>query len=258
MEGTAGIYIGQSYVGNGSASETIKIRYNRASNIDGRVYGGKDFAQFVQFNFRNPIRHAEISWNQIINDPDKSAVEDNINMHNSRGTSDSPIRIHNNYIQGAFPVPSTIREYSGGGIITDGDGDINICPAYIEAYDNHLVGLGNYAMGIAGGNNIRYHHNKAINAATFADNSQYKTVNTALWSKDYYLRNTTFSNSVDNNTVAAVCWGYINNRYDISVAQGADFRDNNFLPNPITRQMEQDEFTNWGKSSSSTVSCSGQ
>lgn len=167
MENTAGIYIGQSYEGNGTSSETIKIRYNVAKNIDGRVYGGTTFAQFVQFNFKKPINHAEVAWNQVINTPNNSAVEDNINIHNSRGTQASPIRIHNNYIEGAYPVQAESKSYSGGGIITDGDGDINTCPAYIEAHDNHLVGLGNYSMGIAGGNNIRYHHNRAVNAATF-------------------------------------------------------------------------------------------
>ncbi|MDX5437731.1 MAG: glycosyl hydrolase, partial [Pontibacter sp.] len=78
----AGIYIGQSYEGNGTSSETIKIRYNIAKNIDGRVYGGTTFAQFVQFNFRKNISHAEVAWNQVINTPNNSAVEDNINIHN--------------------------------------------------------------------------------------------------------------------------------------------------------------------------------
>ncbi|WP_299759213.1 PA14 domain-containing protein [uncultured Pontibacter sp.] len=245
MENTAGIYIGQSYEGNGSSSETIKIRYNIAKNIDGRVYGGTTFAQFVQFNFRNNISHAEVAWNQVINAPNNSAVEDNINIHNSRGTKSSPIRIHNNYIEGAFPMPAESKNYSGGGIITDGDGDINTCPAYIEAHDNQLIGLGNYSMGIAGGNNIRYHHNRAVNAATFENGAKYGMYTSGLWSNDYYKKNTTFSNSVDNNVVGIVAWGYVNNRNDISVADFASFASNSFLPNPISKQTEKSEFSNW-------------
>ncbi len=246
MESTAGIYIGTRYEGNGSTSQTVRVRYNIAKNIDGRVYGGdKEHSQFLQFNFKGAIRHAEIAWNQITNEADKSLVEDNINIYNTRGTSDNPIRIHNNYIQGAFPVSASSTKYSGGGIITDGNAGISDCPAYIEAYENHLVGLGNYAMGIAGGNNIRYHHNRAVNAATFVNGSRYQMYTSGFWSKDYYRQNTTFANSVDNNVVGIVAWGYKDNRNDISVAENASFKSNTFLPNPITLQTEKDEFSRW-------------
>lgn len=246
MESTAGIYLGTRYEGDNSSSQGVRIRYNIAKNIDGRVYGGdREHSQFVQFNFKGAIRHAEIAWNQVINEADKSLVEDNINMYNSRGMSGSPIKIHNNYIQGAYPIAASGKQYSGGGIITDGDGDINNCPAYIEAHDNHLVGLGNYSMGIAGGNNIRYHHNRAVNAATFDNGSRYNMYTSGYWSKDYYRKNTTFANSVDNNVMGIVAWGYTNNRNDISVAENADFKNNTALPNPITKQTEKDEYNLW-------------
>ncbi|CAM3675082.1 PA14 domain-containing protein [Pontibacter korlensis] len=246
MESTAGIYAGTRYEGDNSSSEGIRIRYNVAKNIDGRVYGGdKEHSQFVQFNFKGAIRHAEVAWNQVINEADKSLVEDNINIYNTRGFAGSPIRIHNNYIQGAYPAPANGTKYSGGGIITDGDAGINDCPAYIEAYENQLIGLGNYSMGIAGGNNIRYHHNRAVNAATFDNGSKYSMYTSGLWSKDYYHQNTTFANSVDNNVVGIVAWGYNNNRNDVSVAENADFKNNTFLPNPITKQSEKDEFSMW-------------
>ncbi len=247
MESTAGIYIGTRYEGDGTPSETIRIRYNIAKNIDGRIYGGdKDHSQFVQFNFKNAIRNAEIAWNEVTNEADKSLVEDNINIHNTRGTSDSPIRIHNNMIYGAFPIPSNATQFSGGGIIADGDGDINNCPAYIDAYENHLVGLGNYSMGIASGNNIRYHHNRAVNAATHANGTNYSMNTSGLWSKDYNRKGTTFSNTVDNNVLGVLAWGqYHSYRNDISVAENADFRQNTLLPNPISKQTETDELARW-------------
>ncbi|MCJ8166737.1 PA14 domain-containing protein [Pontibacter sp. E15-1] len=248
MENTAGIYIGKSYEGNGSASETIKIRYNIAKNIDGRVYGGTSMAQFVQFNFKNSIRHAEIAWNQVTNEADKSQVEDNISMHNSRGTSDSPIRIHNNMIYGAFPIPSTASQYAGGGIIADGDGGINECPAYIDAYENHLVGLGNYSMGIAAGHDIRYHHNTAVNAATYENGNSFKMNTSGFWSKDYNRLGTTFSNTIDNNVIGVLAWGpHRSYRNDISVAENADFKNNTLLPNPISKNTEKDELKRWDK-----------
>ncbi|MHA6250291.1 PA14 domain-containing protein, partial [Pontibacter sp. CAU 1760] len=248
MESTAGIYIGTRYEGDGSKNETIRIRYNIAKNIDGRVYGGdKDHSQFVQFNFKGSIRHAEIAWNEVTNEADKSLVEDNINIHNSRGTSDSPIRIHNNLIYGAFPIPATSSKFSGGGIIADGDGDKNTCSAYIDAYENHLVGLGNYSMGIASGNNIRYHHNRSVNAAIFNNGNQYGMNTSGMWSKDYNRKGSTFDNTVDNNVIGVMAWGpdryYYRN--DISVAENADFRNNTLLPSPISKRTEQDELSRW-------------
>ncbi|NEM99181.1 PA14 domain-containing protein [Pontibacter burrus] len=248
MEHTAGIEIATNYTGNGTTNETIKIRYNKVKNIDGRVHNGQhSLTNFVGLNFKGAIRHAEIAWNQVINEPNNSLVEDNINIYNTKGTSDSPIKIHNNYIQGAYPIPANGSNYSGGGIITDGDGDISIAPAYVEAYENHLVGLGNYSMGMAGGNNLRYHRNRAINAATFADGSKYNMYTSGYWSNDYYKKNTTFNNSVDNNVMGIVAWDWPNNRNDISVQEYASFSNNTALPNPITRQTEADEFTRWNQ-----------
>ena len=248
MESTAGIYVGTRYEGNNTSGNAIRIRYNVAKNIDGRVYGGtKEHSQFVQFNFRGSIATAEIAWNQVINEAGNSLVEDNINMYNTQGVPGSPIRIHNNYIQGAYPVPHTASTgYSGGGIITDGDGDISIAPAHIEAHNNQLINLGNYCMGIAGGNNIRYHHNRAINSATFKDGTKFAMYTSGLWSKDYYKKNTTFNNSLDNNTVGITAWGYTNNRNDISVAENASFTNNTFLPaGAVPVATEAAEYTLW-------------
>ncbi|NDK55861.1 PA14 domain-containing protein [Pontibacter fetidus] len=245
MEGTAGIFVGEQYVGNGTTSESIKIRYNKAKNIDGRVQGDTDLVQFVQFNFRGDVRGAEIGWNQVINEPGKSAVEDNINLFNSRGTSDSPIRIHNNYIEGAYPNPATGNEYSGGGIISDTNAGLDQATRYVEAHDNHLVNLGNYSMGIAGGNNIRYHHNRAINSATFKDGTRFNMYTSGLWSADYYKMGTTFSNSIDNNVVGITAWGWDNNRNDFTVNQYASYSNNTNLSGTITLQTEAAEFELW-------------
>ena len=53
------------------------------------------------------VRHlagVEIAWNEVINEPGNSAVEDNISIYLSSGTPQSPIRIHDNFIRGAFPI----------------------------------------------------------------------------------------------------------------------------------------------------------
>ncbi|WP_238395784.1 glycosyl hydrolase [Pontibacter pudoricolor] len=245
LEGTAGISVGDNYRGNGTPGQTVKIRYNLVKNIDGRVYAGTVHSQFVQFNFRGSLPHAEIAWNQVINEPNRSLVEDNISIHNSRGTAASPIQIHNNYIQGAYPLFAADSSFSGGGILMDGDGDLKTCTAYVEAYENHLVNLGNYSMGIASGNNIRFHHNRAVNAATFKDAKRFSMYTSGIWCLDYYKKGTTFSNSIDNNIVGVMAWGWPDNRRDISDVKGAIVADNIHIPGIITRQLEVAEFTRW-------------
>ncbi|WP_162426778.1 PA14 domain-containing protein [Pontibacter pudoricolor] len=251
MESTTGIVLGDDYRGDGSPNQTIKIRYNKAKNIDGRVYGGKMHAQFVQFNYRGQVPHVEIAWNQVINEPNKSVKEDNINIYNSRGTPSSPIKIHNNYIQGAYPVNAQASSFSGGGILTDSDGNAERCPAFIEAHDNQLVNLGNYSMGIAAGHNIRYHHNRVINSATFDDGTRFNMYTSGVWSKDYEKTGITYSNSIDNNTLGVMAWNWPNDRRDISDMSGATAENNISLPGTITKQHERDEFTLWQQKLSS-------
>ncbi|WP_162425907.1 PA14 domain-containing protein [Pontibacter pudoricolor] len=251
MESTAGIGVGDDYRGNGTASQTIKIRYNKVKNIDGRVHGGKVHSQFVQFNYRGSVPNVEVAWNQVINEPNKSLVEDNINIFNSRGTSSSPIKIHNNYIQGAYPVDASGSSYSGGGILSDSDGNISTATAYIEGFENHLVNVGNYSMGIAGGNNIRYYNNRAINSATFDNGTRFNMYTSGFWSLDYYKMGTTFANSIDNNTVGVMAWGWPNDRRDISDMVGATQSNNTSISGVITKQHEVDEFNRWQQKLSS-------
>ena len=247
LENTAGIYLGQRYEGDGTPNNTVKIRYNKVRNIDGRIYNGMAIVQFVQFNYRGEAPHIEIAWNEVINEPDKSAVEDNINIYNSRGTASSPIRIHNNYIQGAFPFPANSEKYTGGGIITDSPGtDSTMATAYLKVYDNQLVGLGNYCLGIAGGNNIEMYRNRAIVSARFPDGTLYKCWSGGIWAKDYYKLNSTFNNQMHHNVLGTMgqtgTW-----RNDIldSTFLAASTYDNIILEGIITTTHEEEEYKTW-------------
>ncbi len=247
LEHTAGVAVGDNYKGDGSPENTIRIRFNIAKNIDGRIHDSTLHSQFVQFNFRGEVPHVEVAWNQIINEPDRSLVEDNISIFNSRGTPSSPIRIHNNFIQGAYPISRTDTTYTGGGILAEGDGSKDTCTAYVEAFENHLVNLGNYSMGIAGGNNIRYYNNRAINSATFSNGSRFPIYTSGFWSLDYYKKGTTHSNSIERNTIGIMAWGWPENRRDLSDMKGAEAENNTFIPGKITRQHEKAEFMTWQK-----------
>jgi hypothetical protein len=250
MENTAGIYIGDAYKGDSSPDNTIKIRYNKAKNIDGRIHDGRYLSQFVQFNFRNPIQHAEIAWNEVINEPNKSLVEDNINLSNSRGTPASPIRIHNNFIQGAYPYPADSKEFSGGGIIADswyedGMGDPKeVATAHVKVYDNQTVNLGNYNYAIAGGNNIEVFNNRAVNAARFENGEKFKMWTQGLYGYDFYKKNSTFNNTFHNNVIGIMGQeGRNDNHYfpDGTVHE----HSNTFIRGEVTKQSERAEYQIW-------------
>ncbi len=245
---TAGIYLGTRYEGDGSEKQTIKIRYNKAKNIDGRVFGGDyERSQFVQFNFVNPVPHAEIAWNEIINEPGNSLVEDNINIYNSRGTPESPILIHNNYIEGAFPIPLTEKKYTGGGIITDSPGSDSLtATAHLKIYENHLVGLGNYCIGIAGGNHIEVFNNRGVVAAEFEDGTPYPFWTSGIWARDFYKTNATYNNSMHHNTLSVVGKsGSWRNEIMKGMEESAATYDNTVLEKRASKEMEQQEYIRW-------------
>jgi hypothetical protein len=250
MENTAGIYIGDAYKGDGSPDNTIKIRYNKAKNIDGRIYDGWYRSQFVQFNFRGSLPHAEIAWNEVINEPNKSLVEDNINLSNSRGTPASPIRIHNNYIQGAYPYPADSKEFSGGGIIADswyedGMGDPKeVATAYVKVYDNQTVNLGNYNYAIAGGNNIEVFNNRAVNSARFENGKEFKMWTQGLYGYDYYKKNATFNNTFHSNVIGIMGQGGRNDNHYFPDGTVREY-NNTFIKGEITKQSERTEYQIW-------------
>lgn len=244
--GTAGVLLGGSYQGNGTAAETFRIRFNRARNIDGRILGGKDLVQFFQTNFRGAIPHAEVCWNEIVNEPGNSAVEDNINIYNTRGTAASPIRIHHNYIEGAYPIPATATAYTGGGIIMDSpNATAEQATAFVSVEDNHLVGLGNYCIGVATANNINIRRNRCIVSSEYDNGQKYPFWTSGIWAKDYYVKGATHTVLVEQNTAGVKQnsgrrWDYEN------IGGVATFRENESLPD-VTKADEAKEYALWQK-----------
>lgn len=177
LKNTGGIYL----LGGSTRMTTIKILRNRALNIDGRRSDGaggwltpapgdrpeKFFrAQFVQFNKVNDIGDAEIAWNRVENEPGYSRVEDNINIYTSSGTASSRIKIHHNLIKGAYQYPTTLQNYSGGGIITDG-----CLSRYIDIRENTVLETSNHGISIANGEHVVIEKNKVYGSGLLPDSS---------------------------------------------------------------------------------------
>ncbi|WP_051086916.1 hypothetical protein [Deinococcus apachensis] len=181
-----GIYV-RSFKGTGE--QGIRILRNTFRNIDGRQSDGKggyngktNIMQAVQLNAVNRIENAEIAWNQIINEPGKSAVEDNINLYVSSGTPEKPILIHDNYIQGAYPANPASTSYSGGGIML-GDGKVTdpALNGYARASDNQVVSTTNYGLAIAGGVGNELLRNRAVSSGRLPDGSRLPAQNVGMY-----------------------------------------------------------------------------
>ena len=178
MDHTAGIYL-LDYAGNRSADQSVHILRNCAHDIDGRHSDGQGGyatgAELVQFAQLDKVRHVagvEIAWNEVINEPDASAVEDNISIYLSSGTPESPIRIHDNFIRGGYPLDPAKESYSGGGIMLgDGvdkkgpDGD----PGYVVAEHNQVMDTVNYGIAISAGHYCQIIANRIVSAGVLAD-----------------------------------------------------------------------------------------
>jgi hypothetical protein len=251
FEHSRGIYAFK-WTGDGTPEQTITVRHNRVRNIDGRFRnGGGGIAQFLLVHDVHSLANVEVAWNEVINQPNQSLVEDNLNFYDSSGTPESPIRVHDNYIQGAYPFPATALKYSGTGMTTDGSSASPlIATGYLEAYSNQFVSTCNAAMNIAAGHNIRYHHNRMVTSGLLPDSTRLRALHaaTAVFNGANRPAAVFHSNQIDHNVI-----GYANpdyrqpfpGRHDLSDGYCSTCTTNEHLPNPITLGTERQEWQRW-------------
>jgi hypothetical protein len=288
MENSAGIYIYNKYKGNNTPDETVKIRYNKAYNIDCRTTSGRDNGQFFQCNtfrtdniyqtvdnisFYEGVPYMDISWNEVINRPGLSDVEDNINIYNSRGATWSPMKITNNFIYGAYYYNWQGDNFTGSGIICDSPGtNRGASAAYVDMEDNIVMMSNNNTFGVASGNHINLRRNIGISKSVIdtedATRLGVSGVGTEL--KGYpngwyvldsqYNKNSTYNNTVVDNVEGVVgensiSLGYWRNDHshtnNINATNSwknvgwVTVTNETLLPNPINRATEDGYRTQW-------------
>ena len=255
LENTAGIYL-LSYAGDFRAEHTIKILRNRALNIDGRksdgVGGFLNDAAEVQFVQLDKVRHLpgiEIAWNQVINQPGRSAVEDVINIYKSSGTRQSPIRIHDNYIQGAYPPDPMSKNYSGGGILlADGSAErVEDASGFVEACDNQVIDTTNYGIAISAGHDGAFHHNRILSTGMLENRKPLPAQNVGAYIWDVHhdgrrMPPTFFNNAGHENVIG---WVRGERRNDWWVPDAAEWKDNVHWPGEITAASAAAERQRW-------------
>jgi hypothetical protein len=263
LRGTAGIYA-LDYAGDRTPDNSVRIVSNRAINIDGRKSDGKggyvsgdDSAELVQFVQLDKVRHApgiEIAWNEVTNRPFVSRVEDVISIYLSSGTRQSPIRIHDNFIRGAYPV-GVVRggvfagHYSGGGIML-GDGvadsaDGDSC--FVHACANHVLDTVNYGIAVSAGHDNHAYRNRVLSAGVLESGERIAAQNVGIYVWDSYKAGKArfFNNTGSGNLVG---WTNGTGRNDWWTPDAAEWKDN--LPWPaasITRDAYEQEHALWAK-----------
>lgn len=254
IESTSGIYLN----GDVSAPRSVEIRFNRIRNIDGRKSNGNggfsaDFnhVQFVQLDKMPNAAGIEITWNEVINELYKSRVEDNINLWKSGGTSASPVLIHDNYIQGAYPAEPTQSGYTGGGILL---GDDSMSPdngtdvGFVKAYNNQIVNSAHYGIAITSGHDSEIHNNRIVSTGQLSDGTHLAGgLGVFIW--DFYNnipKGVFYNNFADNNTIGVIngANGYRNDTWFPNCAQGM-CTNNQSLPAPLTLNTEKVEYQSW-------------
>ena len=252
MEHTTGLTI-YRWTGDGSPQQTLTVRYNQAREIDGRYRNGgsEPFPSFCGLNQVRNTGNIEIAFNEVINTPNQCATGDVINFYNSSGTAQSPIRLHDNYVQGAYPFPANGNVYSGTGMTTDGDATTAaLITAFLNAYDNQFVSTSNAAMNIAAGHDIHFYRNRLVTSGFLADGSDMHALYaaTAVFNGNGSPGNVFYNNAIDNNVIGYRNPGYtvpFQDRHDESYGNCATCTNNTHLPNPITLQTEANELTLW-------------
>jgi hypothetical protein len=247
----------------GTGSQTIKILYNQIENADGRDSNGNGGYETAG----DPTPHAiilsnvqsvpgiEIGWNQIINQPGQSYVNDVINIYETSGTAASAIQIHDNYIDGLYSSTPDTTYDSGCGIITDGEAGASET-AFVDIYNNEVVATGNGGICIAAGHNITIHDNRVINSGILPDGNNFYAAYVGMYIQDYMSGGSSanFYSDVAYNNVAG--WmvpphsnankgssAYENNYVFLNGSATGSY--NNTSLGVPTRAMEAAENTTW-------------
>ncbi len=249
VENAQGGVIVHGYAGKRDGEQTIVIRANRARNLNGLLSdgnggylpgAGSNQAHFIQFDSVQSVPGIDVGWNEVINYPGHSLVEDNIDVYRSSGTTNQPLEIHDTYIQGAYPYRAAQDAYTGGGIKTDANAGDNAqdVPAFNSIHDNQVVGTVNYGIQFAAGHDNIAANNRVISSGLLSDGTKIAAQGVGLANGATAGASASmYNNTMRDNLVGWTCWksscaqtGYRKDQF--FPASPADYSTNSVVPTP--------------------------
>ena len=268
IENAQGGVIVHGYAGNRDGGQTILIRGNRARNMNGLLSDGnggylpgeganRSQARFIQFDSVQSVPGIDVGWNEVINYPGQSLVDDNIDLYRSGGTPNQPLEIHDTYIQGAYPYKAAQDAYTGGGIKTDAKAGDNAqeVPAFNSIHDNQVVGTVNYGIQFAAGHDNVAANNRVISSGLLADGTKIAAQQVGMANGDVsgagVANGSMYNNTMRDNLIGWTCWqsscaqeGYRKDQF--FPAAPADYSTNSVVAaRQITLDMENNEYQVW-------------
>lgn len=210
-----GVYL-HDYVGGSTPTYPAEIRSNIGFNLESRQSNGEggwkppaytETGHFVLFNngSGNTIPGADISWNQVIQDPYAGRTEDIIDMFQAAATAADPIKIHDNFLDGGYSDDPRTDLGSEGGITVDWSSTDTASNAsqYIDISDNQVIANGNKGITIVAGHNNTASGNTVISSGLLPDGSIDYGLNVGLDCYDLgdIAKGIMYSNSMTGNTV---------------------------------------------------------
>lgn len=217
----------------------VTVTGNRVRDIN--PTGANPFAQFVQLN--TVVGAIDIGWNEVINTPGASDVEDVISLYKSGGTAANPARIHDNFLWGAYPNPIT-QGFSGGGIMV---GDTGSSVGNVVVESNQVVGTTNYGISVVCGSNQHVRGNTIISSGRTSTGASLPATNVGLsmGSESRWGANCTTSSG---NTATGNDLGWqkpTGSRNDQWIPDCSSCTGNVSRPGTVTYAAEQAEFDKW-------------
>jgi Ricin-type beta-trefoil lectin domain-like/Bacterial Ig-like domain (group 2) len=260
-----GVWV-RGYAGNRNGTETITILNNRGRNILGLESNGNNgylpgetnwvWAHAIQLSNMPSVPSITVAWNEIVNYPYQSLVNENISLYDAGGTSSSPAEFHDNYIQGAYPYNPVTDSYNGGGFTTDGSASdtVQTASAYNNVYNNQIVGTVNMGIEFGAGHDNAAYNNTVIASGLLPNGTEIAAQNVGITVYDVYgnIENgTMYNNDMFGNSVGWMCWalrcaadGYRNDEFFPN--NESYYSTNQSIPaNPITLQAEDSEYSTW-------------
>jgi Ricin-type beta-trefoil lectin domain-like/Bacterial Ig-like domain (group 2) len=260
-----GVWV-RGYAGNRDGTQTITILNNRGRNLIGLESDGNNgylsgdtnwqWSHAFQLSQMPSVPGIRIAWNEIVNYPYQSLVNENISMYDAGGTSSSPAEVHDNYVQGAYPYDPAVDTYNGGGFVTDGGSGETAqnASAFINVYDNQIVGTVNMGIEFSTGHDNNAYNNEVISSGLLPNGTKIPAQNVGITIFDVYgntKSGSMYNNNMYSNTLGWMCWasrcawdGYRNDDY--FPGNGSDYYTNpSIQANPITAKLETSEYSAW-------------